>query len=50
MKVKRLRDILKQPFTIKDLVNGYTNNDDGATTDSVLGYNGNLNMIYLSQK
>lgn len=44
MKVRRLRDILKQPFTIKELVNGYTNNDDGATTDSVLGYSGNLNI------
>ena len=41
MKVRRLRDILNKPFTIKDLVSGYTNNDDGVTTDSVLGYNGN---------
>lgn len=44
MKVRRLRDILSKPFTIKDLVSGYTNNDDGVTTDSVLGYNGKLNI------
>ena len=44
MKVRRLRDILNKPFTIKDLVSGYTNNDDGVTTDSVLGYNGKLNI------
>lgn len=44
MRVRRLRDILNKPFTIKDLVSGYTNNDDGATTDSVLSYNGNLNI------
>ena len=39
MKVRRLRDILDRPFTIRDLASGYTNNDDGATTDAVKGYN-----------
>ena len=44
MKVTRLRDILDRPFTIRDLASGYTNNDDGATTDAVKGYNGDLNI------
>ena len=44
MKVTRLRDLLNKPFTIRDLASGYTNNDDGATTDAVKGYNGNLNI------
>ena len=44
MKVTRLRDILNRPFTIRDLASGYTNNDDGATTDAVKGYNGDLNI------
>lgn len=44
MKVTRLRDVLNRAFTIHDLVNGYTNNDDGATTDAVKGYGGNLNI------
>ena len=44
MKVTRLRDLLNKPFTIRDLASGYTNNDDGATTDAVKGYNGNLKI------
>ena len=44
MKVTRLRDILDRPFTIRDLTSGYTNNDDGSTTDAVKGYDGNLNI------
>lgn len=44
MKVTRLRDILDRPFTIRDLASGYTNNDDGSTTDAVKGYDGNLNI------
>ena len=45
MEVKRIRDILGRPFTIKDLVEGYlANSDDGSTTDSVFGYGGKLNI------
>ena len=44
MKVRRLRDILDRPFTIRDLASGYTNNDDGATTDAVKRIYGNLNI------
>ena len=54
MEVKRIRDLVKtgnvtvhdpdKGFTIRDLVEGYTNNDDGSTTDSVFGFNGKLNI------
>ena len=45
MKVTRLRDLLNKPFTIRDLASGYTNNDDGATTDAVKGYN--MSLIHI---
>lgn len=54
MEVKRIRDLVNcgtikvhdsaKGFTIRDLVEGYTNNDDGSTTDSVFGFNGRLNI------
>ena len=45
MQVKRIRDILGKPFTIKDLCEGYmADSDDGCTTDSVYGYGGKLNI------
>lgn len=54
MEVKRIRDLAKsglitvhdpsKGFTIRDLVEGYTNNDDGSTTDAVYSYNGRLNI------
>lgn len=54
MEVKRIRDMVKtgeitvfdkdKGFTIRDLVNGYTDNDDGTTTDNVLGYDRKLNI------
>lgn len=54
MEVKRIRDLVKENkvkvhdkekgFTVRDLCEGYTGNDDGYTTDSVFGYNGKLNI------
>lgn len=54
MEVKRIRELVNQDiikvhdkekgFTIRDLCEGYTGNDDGFTTDSIFGYNGKLNI------
>ena len=54
MEVKRIRELVKagkiavhdktKGFTIRDLCEGYTGNDDGFTTDSIFGYNGKLNI------
>lgn len=54
MEVKRIRDLVnsgkipvhdkQKGFTIRDLCEGYTGNDDGFTTDSIFGYNGKLNI------
>lgn len=45
MEVKRIRDLLGKPFTIRDLSKGYiANSDDGSTTDKVYGYDGKLNI------
>ena len=54
MEVKRIRELVNngkilvhdktKGFTIRDLCEGYTGNDDGYTTDSVYGYNGKLNI------
>lgn len=54
MQVKRIRELINEGiirvhdkskgFTIRDLCEGYTGNDDGYTTDSIYGYNGNLNI------
>ena len=54
MKIKRIRDLVASGsikvhnpqigFTVRDLCEGYTNNDDGCTTDSVFGYDRKLNI------
>lgn len=45
MEVKRIRDVLGRPFTIRDLAEGYMKDaDDGSTTDSIFGYGGRLNI------
>ena len=54
MEVKRIRDLVNRDiikvhnkekgFTVRDLCEGYTGNDDGFTTDSIFGYNGKLNI------
>ncbi len=45
MQVKRIRDLIGRPFTVRDLVDGYlANADDGSTTDSIFGYGGKLNI------
>ena len=45
MEVKRIRDVLGRPFTIRDLAEGYKKDaDDGSTTDSIFGYGGRLNI------
>lgn len=54
MEVKRIRDLVNKDiikvhdkskgFTVRDLCEGYTGNDDGFTTDSIFGYNGKLNI------
>lgn len=54
MEVKRIRDLILEGkievadktkgFTIRDLVNGYTDNDDKTTTDNVWGFGRKLNI------
>lgn len=54
MEVKRIRELVNngtikvhdksKGFTIRDLCEGYSDNDDGYTTDNVYGYNGVLNI------
>lgn len=54
MEVKRIRELIEngviqvndksKGFTVRDLCEGYTGNDDGYTTDSIFGYNGKLNI------
>lgn len=44
MKVQRIQDIINRPFTIKDLCSGYTNDDDGSTTDKLRTWDGKLNI------
>ena len=44
MQIKRIRDLLGEPFTVRMLCEGYTNDDDGTTTDKVKGYDGKLNI------
>lgn len=45
MEVKRIRDVIGRPFTVRDLTDGYlANMDDGSTTDSIFGYGGRLNI------
>ena len=44
MEIKRIRDVIGEPFTVRMLCEGYTNDDDGTTTDKVRGYDGKLNI------
>ena len=54
MQVRRIKDLVNdgtiivhdknKGFTIRDLCEGYTSEDDGYTTDSVYGYNSKLNI------
>ena len=68
MEVKKIRELIDKDiikvhdkskgFTVRDLCEGYTANDDGYTTDSIYGYNSKLNIrpsyqrnsVYNSQK